>query len=185
MAGTFLTPHQAVVTILRGSGCSALGAANPPAGNRDFNWTNPDGSPGAPYYKDAKEPSAGFPIVTYDIPASKGPEHTMGDSYPELFDVIVKVIGTNPSIHELGSPWGDPNVSPIAYLDALQDQPFVFDGVRYQCCRWIRTDWELAEDETRAPQDDSNGGGVYGNVYVATATYEMEIGATYPTRTRG
>lgn len=181
--GVYVTPHQAVVDILRTSGCSVVNVPDPP--QRNFNWVNPDGSPGAPYYKEAKEPQAGFPIVVYDIPVSKGPEHTMGDSYPELFDVILKVIGKSPYIHWIGSPYGDPGASPIAYFDSLAEQPFVFNGVRYICSKFIRTDWELVEDPQRSPQDDGPGGGVYDNVYVATATYEMEISATYPTRTRG
>lgn len=183
MPGTYVTPHQAIVDVLRSAGISALGAPNPPA--HDFNWINPGGSPGSPYYKDAKEPQPWFPYVIYDIPVSKGPEHTMGDSYPELFDVEIKVIGLNPYIHYIGSPWADPMVSPFAYLDSLAVEPFVFDGARYTCIKFIRKDWELFEDETRAPLDDSAGGGIYGNVYVAKALYEMEIGATYPTRTRG
>lgn len=183
MPGVYLTPHQAICGVLRGAGISCLGIPNPP--QRDFNWLNGDGSPGSPYYVEAKEPQAGFPYVVYDIPASKGPEHTMGDSYPESFDVEIQVVGVNPYIHYIGSPWSDPMVSPIAYLDSCADQPFVFDGVRYICSKFIRTSWELFEDDVRAPQDDGPAGGVYNNVYIAKATYEMEIGATYPTRTKG
>ena len=184
---SFVTPHQAICTVLRSAGISARGIPDPPPGNRDFNWYNPDGSVGSPYYKDAKEPQPGFPYVVYDIPNSKGPEHTMGDSYPESFDVEIKVIGANPYIHWIGSPWSDPMVSPIAYLDSLANDNLcqLLNGARYECIAFYRLDWEIEEDQTRAPQDDSNGGGVYGNVYIARALYKMEIGAVYPTRTRG
>ena len=175
--GVYVTPHQAIVGVLRSAGISALGIPDPP--QRDFDWT------GSPYYEEAKEPQAGFPYVCYRIPANAGPQHTMGDSYPELFDVEVEVVGTNPYIHYIGSPYSDPMVSPIAYLDSISAEPFVFNGVRYICCRFIRKSWEMFEDDTRAPQDDGPAGGVYNNVYIARATYEMEIGATYPTRTRG
>ena len=174
---TYVTPHQAIVGVLRGAGITTVGIPDAPA--RDFDWVN------QPYYKDAKEPQPAFPWVIYDIPVSKGPEHTMGDSYPELFDVEIEVVGVNPYIHTIGSPWSDPYVSPIAYLDSLAAEPFVFNGERYICCRFIRKDWELYEEESRAPQSDAPAGGVYNSVYVAKATYEMEIGATYPTRTRG
>ena len=181
---SYTTPHQAIVGVLREAGISALNAENPPPDNRDFNWLNPDGSAGSPYYKDAKEPQPGFPYVVYDISAGT-PEHTMGDGYPEAFEVTVDVVGANPYIHEIGSPYANPKTSPIAYLDAMGAQPFVFNGTRYNCFKFIRKSWELIEDPTRAPQDDSNGGGVYGNVYVARAVYDMEIGAAYPTLTSG
>lgn len=180
--GTYLTPHQALVTTLRNAGISCLNVPDP--GQRDFNWYNPDGSPGSPYYKEAEEPQQGFPFVIYDVTAGE-PDHTMGDSYPEKFEVRLDVVAGNPLIHHIGSPYGNPMVSPIAYLDMLSSQPFVLNGVRFICCKLIRKSWELMEDDTRAPQDDSPGGGVYNSVYIARAIYEMELGATYPTPTRG
>lgn len=179
---TYITPHQAFVAVLRASGLSVATIPDPPERDYDWRWQ--------PYYKDAKEPQPAFPFVVYDIPNSNGPEHTFGDSYPELLNVEVKVVGVNPWIHYLGSPWGDPQSSVMAFLDSLSDQPFVFNGARYICCRFIRKDWELVEDDTRQPdplpgQPQGQAAPVYGNVYVARANYEMEIGATYPTRTRG
>lgn len=183
MPFTFLTPHQAICEVLRKAGISCRDVPGGPP-QRDFDWYNADGTPGSPYYKVAKEPQGGFPFVVYDI-AAGSPDHTMGDSYPELFNVTIKVMAGNPLIHYVGTPFGDPLVSPIAYLDAMSAQPFVFNGVRFICCRFIRKSWELVEDDTRAPQDDGAGGGVYNSVYQAIAIYEMEIGATYPTLTRG
>lgn len=174
---TYLTPHQAVVAVIRASGCTTQGITNPP--QRDFDWA------AQPYYKDAKEPQPSLPYVVYDIPVSEGPEHTIGDSYPEKFKVEIEVVGLNPYIADIGSPYGDPKHSIIAYLDGLSAAPFVFNGERYICSKFIRLDWEIYEEDSRAPQDDSPAGGVYNSVYVAKATYEMEIGATYPTFTSG
>lgn len=180
MAAPYITPHQAIVDILRRSGLTTVGVPNGPT--REYNWVNPDGSPGSPYYIDAKEPQPDFPYVTYDLPDSEGPQHTMGDSYPEIFKPEFKVYGVNPWIHYLGSPYGSPINSLFAFLDSLAEQPFVFNGVRYICTKFIRLSWVISEEDVRAPDNQTGDiAPVYNNVYAAKATYEMEIAGVYPT----
>lgn len=155
----FLTPHEAIKTLLQVSRVSSGNAGE------DFDWNN------MPYYKEAPEGSGDFfPYCVFDVAASSV-EHTMGSGYTEDYDIDVMVVALEHQIRQLSSPYNQPSLSVFAYLDSL-NAPEAFNGDYFQVTRFMRKSYELQLDPNRSPGTQQ--------VWIAKASYNMQIGTNYP-----
>lgn len=147
------TLHRAIRDTIRNVGGTAI------------DWTK------SPFYKQVPDKVLPFPYVVYDLAASSALEPTFEKTYTESFILTVTVVGLEPDIEDLSSPYLPGSV--FRYLDSLQENPDELSGVGHTCINFLRQPgWALDfEQALRGPTGE--------RVWFGTAKYELVIQSNF------